>query len=433
MKLKVAVVGAKGRMGKEVCNAIARENDLELFTAIDIEDSINQIKGAQIMVDFTTPDAVMNNLEFAINSGIHAIVGTTGFTSERIEKVEKLAMKNNKVGVLDKSDLISGKDLITSKNSPVVAATSILNNYTQHFNELLANGGVRNGNTIVTPANQLEQYSDSRLANMTPDEILNLGQTANPSSVYFGVHPNSDNFSDRDNFDYERALRMLLLHTNENGVLTNNVTEHGELLYGAIMDLQRNIRLNNRNAIQRQQRNVNNPNTNPPSPTPVVPGSLIDMTLHEYNIMLDELRRHGGVRATNIDDDLEVVLPFDRIVTYSQLAHMTPAQILNINPVSYYDTDLTYFRCIVSSPTLSSAISDPSLLRVTSQGSFLVPVVTTSGNVISNPNNTEPGLTPPTASGVVCVPFTSPTVSSGTTPITVICLVTEPSIYESPN
>ena len=100
MKLKVAVVGAKGRMGKEVCNAIARENDLELFTAIDIEDSIDQIKGAQIMVDFTTPDAVMNNLEFAINSGIHAIVGTTGFTSERIEKVEKLAMKNNKVGVL---------------------------------------------------------------------------------------------------------------------------------------------------------------------------------------------------------------------------------------------------------------------------------------------------------------------------------------------
>ncbi len=220
----------------------------------------------------------------------------------------------------------------TQTNNVTPYLTSILDNYTRHFNELLANGGVYNGNTLVTPADQLQQYSYSSLANMTPDEILQLGQTnVNPASIYFGINPNSDNFSDGDNFDYERTLRMLLLHTNENGVLTNNVNENGELLYGAIMDLQRNIRLNNRNAIQRQQRNVNNPNTNPPSPTPVVPGSLIDMTLHEYNIMLDELRRHGGVRATNIDDDLEVVLPFDRIITYSQLAHMTPAQILNIN------------------------------------------------------------------------------------------------------
>ncbi len=218
----------------------------------------------------------------------------------------------------------------TQTNNVSSYLTSILDNYTRHFNELLANGGVRNGNTIVTPANELEQYSYSRLMNMTPDEILQLGQTANPVSVYFAIHPNSDNFSDRDNFDYERALRMLLLHTNENGTLTNNVTEHGELLYGAIMDLQRNIRTNNFEAVRHQPISQSNNNQTTDISGPVVPGSLIDMTLHEYNIMLNVLRRHGGVRATNIDDDLEVVLPFNQIITYNQLAHMTPDQIRNL-------------------------------------------------------------------------------------------------------
>lgn len=100
MGIKVAVVGAKGRMGQEVCRAIKGETDLELYAAIDLGDSLESIRGAEVMVDFTSPDAVMNNLDFAISSGIHAVVGTTGFTDERINKLKSDLSSHKNVGVL---------------------------------------------------------------------------------------------------------------------------------------------------------------------------------------------------------------------------------------------------------------------------------------------------------------------------------------------
>ncbi|MFM7542399.1 MAG: 4-hydroxy-tetrahydrodipicolinate reductase [Actinomycetales bacterium] len=100
MGIKVAVVGAKGRMGQEVCHAIKGETDLDLYAAIDLGDSLESIRGAEVMVDFTSPDAVMNNLDFAISSGIHAVVGTTGFNDERINKLKSDLSSHKNVGVL---------------------------------------------------------------------------------------------------------------------------------------------------------------------------------------------------------------------------------------------------------------------------------------------------------------------------------------------
>ncbi|MFM7949371.1 MAG: 4-hydroxy-tetrahydrodipicolinate reductase [Actinomycetales bacterium] len=100
MGIKVAVVGAKGRMGQEVCHAIKGETDLDLYAAIDLGDSLESIRGAEVMVDFTSPDAVMNNLDFAISSGIHAVVGTTGFTDERIKKLKSDLISHRNIGVL---------------------------------------------------------------------------------------------------------------------------------------------------------------------------------------------------------------------------------------------------------------------------------------------------------------------------------------------
>ena len=100
--IKVGVLGARGRMGAEVVKAVTEAKDLELIAALDLGDSLDQLlsKGAQIVVDFTTPDSVMANLEFLISNGINAVVGTTGFDYERVAKLQALVKANPKVGVL---------------------------------------------------------------------------------------------------------------------------------------------------------------------------------------------------------------------------------------------------------------------------------------------------------------------------------------------
>jgi 4-hydroxy-tetrahydrodipicolinate reductase len=100
--IKVGVLGANGRMGSEVVKAVSLAQGLELVTALDIGDQLDKIatSGAQVVVDFTTPDAVMGNLEFLIKAGINAVVGTTGFDDKKIEKIQALLKAHPKVGVL---------------------------------------------------------------------------------------------------------------------------------------------------------------------------------------------------------------------------------------------------------------------------------------------------------------------------------------------
>ena len=102
MAIKVGVLGARGRMGQEVCRAIKATNDLELVTEIDLNDSLETLKSskAEVIVDFTTPEVVMENLKFAIENGIHAVVGTTGFDGARLDTLKKLLAANPKVGAL---------------------------------------------------------------------------------------------------------------------------------------------------------------------------------------------------------------------------------------------------------------------------------------------------------------------------------------------
>ena len=102
MTINVAVLGAKGRMGAETVKAISASTDLRLVAQIDLGDSLEQLttSGAQVVVDFTHPDAVMKNLEFAINNGIHVVVGTTGFDDAKLNLVKSWLEKNPKVGAV---------------------------------------------------------------------------------------------------------------------------------------------------------------------------------------------------------------------------------------------------------------------------------------------------------------------------------------------
>jgi 4-hydroxy-tetrahydrodipicolinate reductase len=100
--MTVGVLGARGKVGAEVCRAVEAAEDLELVAAIDAGDSVEELvqSGAQAVVDFTHPDVVMDNLEFCIKHGIHAVVGTTGFDDARLEQLKTWLQESRGTGVL---------------------------------------------------------------------------------------------------------------------------------------------------------------------------------------------------------------------------------------------------------------------------------------------------------------------------------------------
>ncbi|MFA6549629.1 MAG: 4-hydroxy-tetrahydrodipicolinate reductase, partial [Candidatus Margulisiibacteriota bacterium] len=92
-KIKVLVNGAKGKMGIEAVKAVQKETDFELVGQTDLDDNLAQaIKAAkaEVVVDFTLPSAVMNNVRSILQSGAHAVVGTTGITADNLEEIKKL-------------------------------------------------------------------------------------------------------------------------------------------------------------------------------------------------------------------------------------------------------------------------------------------------------------------------------------------------------
>ena len=102
MTIKVGVLGSSGRMGATTVTAIKQADGLKLVAAIDLGDSMETLvsSGAQVIVDFTHPDAVMGNLEFAINHGISVVVGTTGFDDAKLATIKGWLTANPKVGAL---------------------------------------------------------------------------------------------------------------------------------------------------------------------------------------------------------------------------------------------------------------------------------------------------------------------------------------------
>ncbi len=101
-RIKVGVLGAKGKVGSEVCRAVEAADDTELVAAIDVDDDVDALVtgGAEVVVDFTHPDVVMDNLEFCIDHGIHAVVGTTGFDDDRLATLRGWLEASPATGVL---------------------------------------------------------------------------------------------------------------------------------------------------------------------------------------------------------------------------------------------------------------------------------------------------------------------------------------------
>ena len=88
--MRVGVLGAKGKVGATMVQAVDAADDLTFAAGVDAGDPLSLFTDSQteVVIDFTHPDVVMDNLKFLIDNGIHAVVGTTGFTDERLGQVK---------------------------------------------------------------------------------------------------------------------------------------------------------------------------------------------------------------------------------------------------------------------------------------------------------------------------------------------------------
>ncbi len=98
--LNVAVFGARGRMGAQVCRAVEDAPDLTLAAALDLGDARQPAGDADVAVDFTHPDQVMDNLTWCLERGVSIVVGTTGFDDLRLDRVRELLADHPGTGVV---------------------------------------------------------------------------------------------------------------------------------------------------------------------------------------------------------------------------------------------------------------------------------------------------------------------------------------------
>ena len=203
--IRVGVLGARGKMGSTVVAAVNNATGMEVVAALDLGDSLDALVAnkADVVVDFTTPDAVMGNLEFVINNGIHAVVGTTGFDDTRIATLESLLSKKPSVGVLIAPNFGLGAILMmefAKKAAPLFESVEIVELH--HPNKVDAPSGtakrtaeliaqsLREANSAPMPDATKESLAGARGANVGGVPIHSVrarGFVAHQEVIFGGV------------------------------------------------------------------------------------------------------------------------------------------------------------------------------------------------------------------------------------------------------
>lgn len=99
-------------MGSQVCRAVGQADDMTLVAAVDLGDAREDGRGASVVVDFTHPDSVMENIRWCIANGIDMVVGTTGFTEARVDQVRGWLAETPERGVILASNFSIGAALM---------------------------------------------------------------------------------------------------------------------------------------------------------------------------------------------------------------------------------------------------------------------------------------------------------------------------------
>ncbi|WP_431841281.1 4-hydroxy-tetrahydrodipicolinate reductase [Calidifontibacter indicus] len=113
-RIKVAVIGASGRMGSQAVQAVQEADDLELVGTFDDGDDLGDLAGAQVAIELTVPSASPQNIAHCVEQGVHAVVGTTGWDDDRLATLEKQLAQRPEVGVLIAPNFAIGALLMMS-------------------------------------------------------------------------------------------------------------------------------------------------------------------------------------------------------------------------------------------------------------------------------------------------------------------------------
>ena len=112
--IKVSVIGAAGRMGSEVCRAVEAAPGLTLVGSFDQGDDLGDLGDADVVVEFSVPDASASNVAHCIDRGTHVVVGTTGWTDDKLAVVRSQLSAKPEVGVLIAPNFAIGAILMMS-------------------------------------------------------------------------------------------------------------------------------------------------------------------------------------------------------------------------------------------------------------------------------------------------------------------------------
>lgn len=180
--LKVGVMGAKGRMGATVCEAVDAADDLELVAGVDAGDALDALAAADVVVEFTVPDAAMDNIAWCLDHGLDVVVGTTGFTDARLDQVREHAERAGR-HVLVASNFSIGSILMMEfarQAAPYFESVEIIESH--HPNKVDAPSG-----TATTTARAIAQARREAGLGATPDATASDPDGARGASID-GIH-----------------------------------------------------------------------------------------------------------------------------------------------------------------------------------------------------------------------------------------------------
>lgn len=151
---RVAVVGAHGKVGEQICEALIGTDGIDLVARIDQDDAMSDLlrSKTEIIVDFTHPDVVMDNLSYCISHGLHCVVGTTGFTEERLAAVREMLVNAPKTGVLIAPNFAVGAVLLmrfAAMAAPYFQTTEIIELHHNHKADAPSGTAVRTASLIA--------------------------------------------------------------------------------------------------------------------------------------------------------------------------------------------------------------------------------------------------------------------------------------------